>query len=1121
MADPNCCPICGVHRRADAADGPCPRCQPGHSPTGESCFPARPSAGAGPDAGLEGDDPQATRAHIPQSVPVDLTGEWLDVQSGPPGTAANLVAPRTLPPGASVRYFGDYEIRRELGRGGMGVVYEARQVSLNRPVALKMIKAGLLADHDEQRRFQNEAEAVALLDHPGIVSAYEVGEHDGQQYLAMKLVKGEGLNCLLDRYLGDPRAAAALVAAAAEAVAHAHSRGILHRDLKPANILVDAEGHPHVTDFGLAKRLESDLEMTASGAILGTPAYMAPEQAGGRRGGITTATDVYGLGSVLYALLTGRPPFGGDTVIETLDALRSQPPEPPMHVNRRVPRDLETICLKCLEKDPRRRYASAQALADDLRCWLDARPIAARRVGLAERTWLWCRRRPAVAALSAVALVAVVGGTGATIGVQANANRALLAKNQELTVAYGREAKVNAELAAANERVEQRYNLAMDAIKTFHTGVSEDFLLKEPRFQSLRDRLLETAGEFYQKLGAVLETSGDTESKRALLASNFELAELDLKLGRREDALALHRRVLAAREALAGQPGASHQLKVEASRSMRALIDLLKQSGHKDEVPPLLTRAVEFNERLAADRPDDPDAQEALVLTLAARGDQLKNVDFKREEAEKVFRRGLAIAQAIARDHPGDAKYLAVQSIPLSYLSYLRYDEGKYEEAIHLYRQVLDLTQQQLDRKPGDVQLRSELAAHQTTMSSWSEAAQHHVEAVEFSRSSVETWRDLVADQPAVSGHRKSLAGSLYSLGLALAQSGRAAEAEPVFREAITVQAELAQENPDLRALRTSLTDFHASLGYVLLELRRPGEAEAEYRETLGLQTELAAADPGDPELRDSIALSHFNLGRTLLARDKVEEAEAAYREAIAILEKLVADRPGIAVYRGRLAMVHRLVGNVYRKSGRLAEAESQYDAAMRHSEALVASSENAQLYRNGLATDLTNSGDIIRDAGRVAEARDRYDRAIAIRERLVEENRESNFFRSHLAWSLRRRGQARLMLGDPAGAESDVRRALGLWDGLPSRSAEEWFETACAHAILAGLSGRKGSGVSGNAAASEIDTAIQLLSKAVEMGYRDAQSIRTETALDRLRDRPELQRLMMDLALPTDPFAL
>jgi WD40 repeat protein/serine/threonine protein kinase/tetratricopeptide (TPR) repeat protein len=315
-----------------------------------------------------------------------------------------------LPRGTKVRYFGDYELIRELGRGGMGVVYRARQVSLNRPVALKMIKAGVLADGDELRRFQNEAEAIALLDHPGIVPVYEVGEYQGQRYFSMKLVPGGNLAERLPAYRDEPRAAAALLAEVAEAVHHAHMRGILHRDLKPANILVDDLSHPHVTDFGLAKRVEGDSELTQSGAILGTPAYMSPEQAWGRRAAVTTASDIYGLGDVLYALLASRGPFVGDTVVDTIQQVRERVPVPPSDFNPRTPRDLEVICLKCLEKAPARRYSSAQALADDLRRYLAGEPITARRTGSRERVWLWCKRNPWLAGAvgsTATAVVAV------------------------------------------------------------------------------------------------------------------------------------------------------------------------------------------------------------------------------------------------------------------------------------------------------------------------------------------------------------------------------------------------------------------------------------------------------------------------------------------------------------------------------------------------------------------------------------------------------------------------------------------------------------------------------------------------------------------------------------------
>jgi WD40 repeat protein/serine/threonine protein kinase len=325
-----------------------------------------------------------------------------------PAAGGNGAADEPLAAGTRVRYFGDYELRKLIGKGGMGLVYQAKQLSLNRLVALKMIRAGLWADDDEIRRFRNEAEAVANLDHSRIVTIHEVGQLDGQHYFSMKLVDGPSLADRLDRYTADPSAAAHLVADVARAVHHAHQRGILHRDLKPSNIVLDPEGRPHVTDFGLAKRIEGDSSLSASGAILGTPQYMSPEQASGRKGTITTAADVYGLGAILYATLAGRPPFQADDVVDTLEQVRGRAPERPSALNPRVERDLETICLKCLEKEPKRRYDSASALADDLERYLRGEPILARRTGPWERLRKWSRRHPAAAALVGMSGVAAL-----------------------------------------------------------------------------------------------------------------------------------------------------------------------------------------------------------------------------------------------------------------------------------------------------------------------------------------------------------------------------------------------------------------------------------------------------------------------------------------------------------------------------------------------------------------------------------------------------------------------------------------------------------------------------------------------------------------------------------------
>jgi WD40 repeat protein len=332
------------------------------------------------------------------------------------GGAAEAAGGPDLPRGARVRYFGDYEVHRVLGRGGMGVVYKARQRSLNRFVALKMLAAGPWASDDDLRRFRNEAEAVAGLDHPHIIPIYEVGTLHGRRYFTMKLVEGQSLADRLTAGPLDPRAAARLAATAAHAVHHAHMSGILHRDLKPANILLDLAGAPHVSDFGLARRIEGGGEHSVSGSILGTPQYMAPEQAEGHRSAITTATDVYGIGAVLYAALTGRAPFRGETLTETLRQVREQPPERPSRLNGRVPRDLETICLKCLEKDPRKRYDSASAVAADLERYLRGEPIVARRVGPGERLVMWAKRRPAAAGLLAVSAVAVLALVGLVVG---------------------------------------------------------------------------------------------------------------------------------------------------------------------------------------------------------------------------------------------------------------------------------------------------------------------------------------------------------------------------------------------------------------------------------------------------------------------------------------------------------------------------------------------------------------------------------------------------------------------------------------------------------------------------------------------------------------------------------
>jgi serine/threonine-protein kinase len=352
----------------------------------------------------------------------------------PPSWAQRATRPSGPPAGAALPQVPGYEVQGELGRGGMGIVYLAWHTRLNRPVALKMLLAGAYAEPADRERLQREAQAVAALSHPNIVQVYDVGEVDGRPYFTMELVEGGDLAGHINGVPQPARRAAALVAALADAVHGAHQGGIVHRDLKPGNILLTRDGTPKVTDFGLAKHLAGNGGLTLSGVPVGTPSYMAPEQARGEKKAMGPATDVYALGAILYELLTGRPPFHAESPTATLQQVVTDDPVTPARLNPQVPRDLTTICLKCLSKQPQRRYASAAALAEDLRRFLRGEPIAARRAGRLERLARWARRRPAAAALLAVAMLvatSVLGAAGWLIVRQLGTARAVEADLRE------------------------------------------------------------------------------------------------------------------------------------------------------------------------------------------------------------------------------------------------------------------------------------------------------------------------------------------------------------------------------------------------------------------------------------------------------------------------------------------------------------------------------------------------------------------------------------------------------------------------------------------------------------------------------------------------------------------
>lgn len=463
-----------------------------------------------------------------------ITGRHLSRTAGGSGAESAINA-------ADYPVIPGFKILGVLGRGGMGIVYRAIQTDLKREVALKMILKAGESDPQMLARFQAEAEAVAHLQHSNIVQIYATGQLEGLPYFALEFVEGQSLEDVREAKAMDPRRASSIVQTLAQAMHYAHERGIVHRDLKPANVLVSQDGVPKVTDFGLVKRVEDDSGRTRVGAIMGTPSYMAPEQAWGQTN-VGPPADIYALGGILYSLLTGRPAFMGSTSIETIVQLREEEPVAPSRLQKTIPRDLETICMKCLEKLPEKRYASAAELADDLRRFLAGEPIQARPVSRLERTWRWCLRNRHLAIAAGVAVILgislMIGGPAAALVI--NQEREAAVDARELAVIAQGEAEASEELAVQNELkalqneelARQQRNLAIASLETLIERVPKD--LRNIRgTDRIKQALLLTAMDGVNKIA---DASGD-ETKEFLMAkAHAKMGESLMEVGLAEQA---------------------------------------------------------------------------------------------------------------------------------------------------------------------------------------------------------------------------------------------------------------------------------------------------------------------------------------------------------------------------------------------------------------------------------------------------------------------------------------------------------------------------------------------------------------------------------------------------------
>jgi eukaryotic-like serine/threonine-protein kinase len=802
---------------------------------------------------------------------------------------------------------GDHEILEILGRGGMGVVYKARDLKLGRLVAIKMMIEGRYADPERRDRFRSEAHAVARLRHPNIIAIYAIGEHEDRPYLSLEFAEGGSLARRLAEKPMAPREAAELLETLARAVNNAHQAGVVHRDLKPSNVLLTSEGIPKVSDFGLAKLLDSDSGRTITGQPLGTPSYMAPEQTDERSKHVGPETDVYGLGSILYQALTGRPPFLGGSPLETIRLVNSTEPVPPRQARPEVPKDLETICLKCLRKEPIKRYRGAMALAEDLRRFLEARPILARRATLPEQLVRWCRRNPWAAAFL-VALVVGVIGLGAMAGVQARANQRLgQAKHAtEVALEQSEESRKQAE-AVGTFLVDafRRPDPTQDGRQVRVADLLDQASAKLDRgfagSQATKGALLDALGRTYGGLGlyeqaVMVHTQARDVRTAALGPEHFDtlqscenLANAYGDAGRFPEAIALHQATL---KILVAKLGLDHP---ETLKCRSNLAVAYADIGRLSEAIALHEEVLKVREAtLGSDHPDTLGSRGNLAVAYTGAGRLPEAIALDKETLQLmeaklgpdhpdtlVLRSNLAlnyrdagrISDAIGLDvatlkmreaklgpeHPDTLK--SRNNLALDYWA-----AGRFPEAIALQEPTLELLETRLGPDhPFTLMGRANLAALYEVVGRLSEAIALHEASLNLMQSK------LGPDHPITLASRYNLANA-HRLG------GRLSEAIAQMEATIKrMNAIVGPDHPYTLESRANLAEAYESLG-------RWSDAELLLRDVLARRRRTDKSD--SPLVAGGLA----QLGENLLNQKRWSEAEPLLREALTIREKATPD---------------------------------------------------------------------------------------------------------------------------------------------------------------------------------------------------------------------------------------
>jgi tetratricopeptide (TPR) repeat protein len=968
--------------------------------------------------------------------------------------------------GESGGRLGDFRLIREIGRGGMGVVYEAEQLSLNRRVALKVLPFAAALNPRQLQRFKTEAQAAAQLHHTHIVPVYAVGCEQGVHYYAMQLIDGQTLadaiaqmrhcagwesddhapawrarllSCRGRRgaagaspsrvavpsmsdstvlQVGDPddpaashssvattaatlaarttvrppadtayfRHVATLIAQAAEALDYAHQLGVVHRDVKPANLMADPRGHLWVTDFGLARLHADEGEgVTVTGELLGTLRYMSPEQATARRGVVDHRTDIYALGMSLYELLTLEPAFTARNRAELFAQIAGDDPAPPRRRNRAVPAELGTITLKALAKDLAQRYGTAQELADDLRRFLDDRPVLARRPTAAERLRRWARRHWLLVRAAAAAAAFAVGCLAVSV--------VLIGRQRDLAVNRGEQAR--------------------RAVDEFYTQVAEHWLGRLPHLETQQREFLQKALRSYQEFAH--EEGRNPAVRLKAVQAQRRVADIRQRLGEFDKAETSYDRAVARGRQLANdQPGLAGA-RAEWAVALNHRGHLLRALGRPQKALEDYQAATKLFTRLADEDPADASHREGLAGSHVNLGLTLHGLGHT-AEAEAEYAVALKQFEQLVADHP-DAHFRHGLALCANDYGRLLDDLGRPEAAGRAFTRAVGLWKKLAVEEPAEQSYRQAEAAGLHNLARLAAAAGRYADAERSYQQALALRERLAADFPQVAAYRQELAATRHGRGVALAAAGRHGEAERSLREAFALRHALAAAHPGNAAHQRELADTHHAFGDLLCATGRWAAAEQAYRAALAVRQKLSEDSP-TPPLSYELAVTRHALGRVRMVCGPAAEAEPLLRAAATGLEEHVATGPAWAL---ALAAVEVDLGRLLAASGRPAEAEPFGRRAAGRAEQAAAALPGAPAPRELVAGAWALVGTLC--ANRPDEAAVAFRRALAARRQLADVGPARPRDRVELAWLLATCPDARFR--DPAGAVAEAKGAV------------------------------------------------------------------------------------------------